>query len=231
MAPSASRPPGPRISSPNRSRLNRLGVRGGWRRCPSQSPSARRSRVGERAGRRLVDEHARSPRSTTVSSAPPRAEGDDRPAAGLRLERHDAEILFARQQGDRRAVIGGRGSPRSDSRPANSTSAPGRRARAARAPDRRRRWSAGTPRPAAGLDGEVQTLVGHQRRHHEARRSGDLAGRLKELGVDRRIHHSRPAIIVSADPPRNILGNRHIAVRTVRPWPGPTGPAGASPAA
>ena len=43
--------------------------------------------------------------SMTVSSAPPRAERNDGRAAGLRLDRRDAEIFFARKQHRGRAAI------------------------------------------------------------------------------------------------------------------------------
>src|SRR5262245_65416831 len=38
---------------------------------------------------------------------------------------------------------------------------------------------------------------------------------MKELGVDRWVDHNRLAIIVSADPARNIMRDSDIAVRTV----------------
>ena len=58
--------------------------------------SAKASGVG------FVDQQRRSSPDTTVSTRAAAAERDDRRAARLRLERHDAEILFARQQDQRR---------------------------------------------------------------------------------------------------------------------------------
>ena len=80
-----------------RARPKPLGMRGGSRRIERRRsprramPSANASAVGS------LDQHA-GLAVTTVSSAPPRAERDDRPAARLRLERDDAEVFFAGQQ-------------------------------------------------------------------------------------------------------------------------------------
>ena len=59
----------------------------------------RRIAVGERRGRRLVDQHAGLARDDRLERAAP-AERDHRAAARLRLDRHDAEVLFAGQQHD-----------------------------------------------------------------------------------------------------------------------------------
>ena len=148
------------ISSPNRSgRSARRG--GGWR--PDRSCDGARDRVGEGLGRRFVDEqaglsgHHRLERATA-------AERDHRPAARLRLERHDAEVLFAGQQNDRRpavqiAHVG------SVSRPRNCVSPPP----AVRAPPLRTVSDdlQRNARALTRLDRQVDPLVGHERRHDE----------------------------------------------------------------
>ena len=85
---------------------------GGWRRRRTRrarrvdrSPSANASVDGSSTSRPV------SP-GTTVSSAPPRAERDHRPAARLGLERDDAEVLLAGQQRRRRRGGTDRESPR-----------------------------------------------------------------------------------------------------------------------
>ena len=107
------------------------------------------------------------------------AQRDDRPAAGLGFERDDAEIFFARQQDDGGAavevadvVVGG---------------APEELRRAVREPASRAARSgpsptifSGTPRQPAGVDREVDALVGHQRGHDQSERlriRGVRAGR------------------------------------------------------
>ena len=66
---------------------------------------------------------------------------------------------------------------------------------------RRRRW-------------RVDALVGDERRHDQRKSLGRRAVRAKNVRVDRGIHDCRLAIIVSADPARNIMRDSHIAVRT-----------------
>ena len=84
------------------------------------------------------------------------------------------------------------------------------------APDDRQRRA----KPPARLDRHVEALVRHQRGHDEELASrGTACGRAVEGCVDRRIHNGRPAIIVSADPPRNIARIRDDSGR-----PGPPSP-------
>ena len=162
-------PPAPRscaaISSPNRARLNRSAWRAdgaGVERARSSAcamPSANASR------RRLVDEDAGLAGDDRFERAAA-AERDDRPSARLRLERDDAEVLFAGQQRDRRApvqladLLVGAASEKLRRRAR-------RRARARRAPGRRRRSSAARRPARQAVDREVDALVGDQRRHDE----------------------------------------------------------------
>src|SRR5690606_2637916 len=67
--------------------------------------------------------------------------------------------------------------------------------------------------PAAGVDRQIQSLIGDERRHDESTGAGTgSAGvRTVELSVYGRIHNGRPAIIVSAYSARNVLRVREKA--------------------
>ena len=83
----------------------------------------------------------------------------------------------------------------------------------------------------ARVDGEVDALVGDERRDNEGipfRRAGV---RTIEVSIDRRIHNCGLAIIVSADPARNIMRDSHIAVHPVGGVAVPAGQTAPSPAA
>ena len=78
------------------------------------------------------------------------------------------------------------------------------------------RWSAAPP-SAPRRRWRVQPLVGHQGGDGEEGRLRRRRGvRRVKVGIDRGIHNGRPAIIVSADSPRNIMRIRHIAVHPAR---------------
>src|SRR6185369_17205435 len=68
---------------------------------------------------------------------------------------------------------------------------------------------------AARLDGHIDPLVGDEGRHDKRLSYGHGVVGMEELGVDRWIDHNRLAIIVSADPARNIVRDSDIAVRPV----------------
>ena len=83
----------------------RVGVARGWRRCRSDVPSAvARCASANAVDRRLVDQKAGLAGDDRFERAAA-AQRDDRPAARLRLERDDAEVLLARQQHDCGAPI------------------------------------------------------------------------------------------------------------------------------
>ena len=134
---------------------------------------ARGDGVGERLGGRFVDEHAGFAGDDGFERAAA-AERDDRPAARLRFERHDAEVFFARQQHDRRAAVevadllvghAGRETRRRRRRAARA------RARSGPSPT----ISAARRRARAGVDGEVDALVGNERRHDQREALGSRA--------------------------------------------------------
>ena len=130
-------------SAAKRSRLKRSACR----RMRSRIPRRRRRPVHARRRaplRRRLDEHAGFAVDDGLERAAA-AERDHRPAAGLRLERHDAEVLLAGQQrGDRRAVEIANLFVRA---PAEELRRRRRRTlRAAPARARRRRWSAAPAR-------------------------------------------------------------------------------------
>ena len=173
------------------------------------SIDGRRDRVGERVGRELRNEHARFAVLDRFDRAAA-AERDDGTAARLRFERRDAEVLFAGQQRDRRAPV--QFADLVVRSMAEKTDVPTgraleRRTLGAVADDRQRHACA----PAC-RNRDVDALVRHERRHDERKSVGSLSIWVKEIGVDRRIDHSGFAIIVSADPARNIVRDSDIAV-------------------
>ena len=162
-------------------------------------------------GRRLVDEQAGLAGHDGFERAAA-AERDDRPAAGLRLERHDAEVFFARQQRHGRAAIQlANLVVRLAAEKLDVAAVAGERSSAralgAVADDLQRH-----AREPARVDGEVDAFVGDQRRHDQRISLGNGRVGMEKIGVDGRIHHSRLAIIVSADPARNIMRDSDIAV-------------------
>jgi hypothetical protein len=172
------------------------------------------NRRGERPRRRLVDQDARFTRHDRLDGAAP-AEGDDRTSTRLRLDRHDAEVFLAGHQdqcgpivlvanpvvgeaAEERHIAGGFGRQALEPRPVRPL-----------ADDRER--NAGE---AAGVDGNLEALVRNERRHDQTAALFDRNRHAwpEKIGVDGRIYHAGLAIIVSADPPRNMLGVRDIAV-------------------
>ena len=164
------------------------------------------------------------------------AERHHRPAAGLRLDRHDAEVFFARQQHGGRAC-GSSSRTASSVEPAEqlarrrpAASASSARAFRAVADDVERHAGAA----CAAVDGQIEAFVGHQGRHDRrksASRDGASSAGREELGIDRRIHNGRLTIIVQRDPPRNILRNSEIAVYAAGRGAVPAGQSRPAPAA
>ena len=203
------------ISSPKRARPNRSACRRMAAGSNAVSMAAR-DRVGKRLGAGVVDEEAGLAVHDRLERAAA-AERDHRPAARLRFERHDAEVFFAGQQHDRRAPVQRRASRRrTRGRETRTVAGAARRVRARARSGPSPTIFSGTPASAAGVNGDVDALVGHERRHDEREPLGRGRIGMEELGVDGRIHHSRLAIIVSADPARNIMRDSDIAVRAVR---------------
>ena len=184
----------------------------GRRRCRRSIRRIRRERTARRPRRR----GRRSRRRSTLSSAPPRRgrrpacrRPAPRPARCRNPRRRAAAppraavelahlVVAQRARGTRRPVAAESRSSRARSGPSPTI-------------------FSGTPTRSAGLDGDVEPLVGHERGHDQdetARRAGrpGVKNAVSTGGyttVDR-------AIIVSADPARNILRIRHDS--------GPAGP-------
>ena len=167
------------------------------RRAAEPNASAKASAVGSDTSTPVTP-------SRTVSSAPPRAERDDRTSAGLGLDRDDAEVLLAGQHDRRGAAIqvpdlvvglvaqeldGASGRVRPQPIPFRPLA------------DDAERQACET----GGVDRQVDSLVGHQGRHYQQVAFRDPSIRLEELGVHGRVHDVRLAIIVSADSARNIM--------------------------
>ena len=212
------------ISSPNRVAAEALGVAADGAGVERLRRSARAMRVGERLRRRLVDEDAGLAGDDGFERAAA-AERDDRPSAGLRLERDDAEVFFAGQQRHRRApvqlanLVVGR-------RPRNShVGAGAARSSAARSGPSPTIFS-GTPASAAGVDRQVDALVGDQRRHDEreplgrGRRPG---GRTRCRRAD--TPQSARDYSIGGSCPQHNERSRHSGPRGP-PCRGPTAPAG-----
>ena len=168
------------LPSRRRSARGRTVRRGaGWR--PRRTGAWPRGRWRRQTPRRTA-RRRESPVSpaTTVSSAPPRPSATTgRPHACAssgtmpkssspgRSDDRGAAIQVA----DLLVASGGRGT---------ATFAGSRGARARRARGRRPTIFSGTPARRAGVDGEVDALVGHQRRHDERETLGRDAVRVKE---------------------------------------------------
>ena len=184
------------------------------------------NRRGQRA-RDAVGERRRATASSTRTPVSPgddgferaaAAERDDRAAAGLRLDRHDAEVFLAGQQHDARRAGTGRGSRRRPSAPEKLDVA-GRPARSRRGAlgavaDDLQRHAGAAGRPRSPRRSACRAR-GPTRRARKSLAAVDAVG-VEEVGVDGRIHDSRLAIIVSADPARNIMRNSDIAVDAAR---------------
>ena len=204
----------PRKSVMNRSREKRSALA----RIVAGSSRARR-RAGRApsanaVGRLVVDEHAGDAVLTTVSQRAAAAERDDRacrrpalrPARCRSLRRRAAARrrrgrYRSRISSSRRATRGTRrpGRPAVAAAPLRALA---RQSSAARRPAGRPRW-----RGRSACRAPARTRRGSWRRRRRRRWSGAIKGR-----IDRRIHNGRPAIIVSADPARNILRVRDKAV-------------------
>jgi len=128
----------------------------------------------------------------------------DRPAARLRFNGHDAEILLTRQQDSLGAPI----------------QVPyyfvGLKAQKLHIAAVSVRLQAGPVRPLSddfqrhsgqpgGVDGELDPLVRHQRRYHQRVAFGCAPVRAVEVGVHGRVHDVRSTIIVSANSACNIM--------------------------
>ena len=135
---------------------------------------------------------------------------DDRAAARLCLERHDTEVLFSGKDHG-----GGPAVQLADlfvvRRPRNSTSRHPSACREARAIGSVPDDLSGTPASRRHRSRHRCVCRGPARTRSGSR-SGTAAVRVEKLRIDRRINHSRLAIIVSSDPARNIMRIRHIAV-------------------
>ena len=167
-----------------RSRLNRSACR--------RMAAASNGRVGGLAQpRRQTPRRRASSTSTPVSPCDDRleraaaAQRDHRPAAGLRLDRHDAEVFLAGQHDSGRAAGTARGSRRRYGVPRNSTGARRRASRRARRGRARRRRSQRHAGEAAGLDRDVDAFVGDQRGHdqHESLRARPSSGWKKSVST------------------------------------------------
>ena len=161
----------------------------------------------------------------------PGVERDDRRAAGLRLDRHHAEVLDARQQ-DRAGLADTAARISSSARqPRNSTSVaaellqPFEFGAAATT-------ASGTPAARhAAMASPAACKAPARKRPEIGARRGDVHGRAIKVSIYRRIHDGRPAIIVSADPPRNIMRVRDESGPRGLPWRRPSGRAPPAPAA
>ena len=186
-------------------------------RAGVEAPARRRARARRPATRPSARRRARrSRRRSTVSSAPPRAERHDRAAARLRLDGHDAEVLLAGQDHGAGARGTRRAASSSVSRPRNFDAARRPAARAARGRARRRRCAAAAPASAHASMARSIRLYGTSADTIRKWLAGAWTGGGVEEGrVDRRIHDRRLAIIVSADPPRNVarVGDEAVHAR------------------
>ena len=190
-----------------------LGVRADARGCPRSVAAARVSAVGERLDRRVAEQHAGLAVDHRLERAAA-AERDHRPAAGLRLDRHDAEVLFAGQDGRRSRAIQVAhlfvGAPAEELEP-SPASALEARALGPVADDRQRRRRPGARPSSRGRRAcrargptppETRAVAGPARPARACRTSVSTGGYTR---VD-------STIIVQRDPPRNILRDSEIAV-------------------
>ena len=168
---------------------------------------------GKRFGSRFGDEHARHVVDDRVERAST-AKRDDRPSAGLRFDRHDAEVLLAGQQDRRRSSIEVANRFIGKAAEQLNVGAGGelrQRVALRSVSDDAERHA----RKAAGLDGDVDAFVGNQGRHNQQEVFGNdglIAGRAIEIRIDRRIDDNSVTIIVPPDPAGNVLRDGHIAV-------------------
>ena len=175
---------------------------------PSRSNRGDNARVMPSANASAVGSDTSTPvtSSTTVSSAPHLLRATTGAAAGLRFDGHDAEVFLARHQHHAGAAIQipklsvGLASRETASRSPSRAGPLEARALGTVADD-----AQGHLGLSAGLDGDMYLLVGDQSGHHERPPFGHRSVDVVELGVDGWIHNSGLAIIVSADPPRNVL--------------------------
>jgi len=136
--------------------------------------------------------------------------GDNRPATRLGFEGHDTEILLAGQQDHARTLV--EGSNLVIRTPAQEFDVGARLSLEAGAigPGADNlQWHVGKP---AGVNGQINAFIGDERRHHKSISLGSRRIGPEKLSIDRRIYHSRLAIIVSADSARNMLRIRDISV-------------------
>ena len=213
------------ISRQNRSRLKRSAWRriAGLSKRPALSMSmARAMRVGKGRCGRIVDEKSGFVGDHGFERAAA-SERNDRTAACLRFDGDDAEVFLAGEQchGGAAIEIANSSSDLSSEKRDILPAAPALPPLAARSSRPRSGPSptifSGTLARRQASIASVDALVGDEGRNHESvtaaigRPNG--RGRWREkLGVNGRIHHSRLAIIVSADPARNIMRDSDIAV-------------------
>ena len=167
---------------------------------------------------------------------------DDRFAGAAPVERDDRAfrtpvIRPGRCRSLRRREGASRGTRDRAAGSARRSASPGTRRR------RRQRRSSVSLGPRARRSAMARGHAGRRRWRHRGACTGPArtrSGRLEQsawrlwrvvVSVYGRIHNARPAIIVSADPPRNILRVREKAVDTRPRWRRPSAPSGASPAA
>ena len=183
-------------------------------------------RGGQRRDRRLVEQHARFVLLHGFEGAAA-GQRHHRPAARLRLDRHDTEVFFAWQKYRQRLPVFVADlpvrQPAEELDPRTGTALEPCPVRTV-ADDAELRSD-----PVTRGDRQLEALVRHEGRHHQkvaARR--DVSGVIEER-VGRRIHDRRLAIVVSPDPPRNVgrVGDEPVA----RGSPSPRPSAPAAPAA
>ena len=147
-------------------------------------------RIGERLGGRGVDQHPGFTGDDRFERAAAR-ERNHRTPAGLRLERHNTEVLLAghqRECGTPIQVAKVLVRQPAEKLDLDHGARCSRRARSGPVPT----ILSGIRREPARLDGDIEALVGDQRRHDQGESLGNGGVGVEELGIDGRIHHKSP---------------------------------------
>src|SRR5262245_16576188 len=160
------------------------------------------------SGRQIVEQNSRLTSDDRLE-CPSARQRNDGTAARLRFHRHDAEVLLAGQKNRECAsilfanLLVAQVADKLDGAIAELLEA------------LTVRTVTGDPEPGAdataGLDGYIDSLIWNQGGHDQKMPSGRCAIGVVEDRVDRWIHDCRLAIVVSADPPRNVSGVRDKA--------------------